>query len=292
MPRIHDRNFRVRYYECDLHGELSTASYLRYMQEAAFDASAAAGYDLQRYETMHRLWLIRETDIEYLRTVRYGDTVQVRTWVADFRRIRSNRAYEFRLEGSGEIVARAQTDWVFVDWTTGRPAPIPIEMMAAFFPEGAPASAPPRPRYPALPAPPAGALSLRRQVEWADLDAARHVNNAVYLTYLEDCHARAAEELGWSHARTRTEGFAVVARRHRIEYRQPAVLGDELELTTWVSELHDNLVERHFLFLRVGDGSPVVQACTWWGCADPSSGQPRPFPPAFLAGLVPNMAGT
>ena len=44
MPRIHDRTFRVRYYECDLYGELRSAGYLRLMQEAAFDASAAAGY--------------------------------------------------------------------------------------------------------------------------------------------------------------------------------------------------------------------------------------------------------
>jgi hypothetical protein len=54
MPLTHTRPFRVRHYECDVHGRLRAASYLRYMQEAAFDASAAAGYDLAHYETLER----------------------------------------------------------------------------------------------------------------------------------------------------------------------------------------------------------------------------------------------
>ena len=42
---IHERAFRVRQYECDPYGHVNHANYLRYMQEAAFDASAAVGYD-------------------------------------------------------------------------------------------------------------------------------------------------------------------------------------------------------------------------------------------------------
>ena len=66
------------------------------MQEAAFDASAAASYDFRRYREMGRAWLVRETDIIYLRPLAYGDSVVVKTWVLDFRRVRSRRAYELR----------------------------------------------------------------------------------------------------------------------------------------------------------------------------------------------------
>jgi len=54
------------------------------MQETAFDASAAAGYDLAEYNRIGKYWLIRETDIEYLKPVFYGDTIEVKTWVMDF----------------------------------------------------------------------------------------------------------------------------------------------------------------------------------------------------------------
>src|SRR4029453_13245418 len=124
MPLIHERTFRVRYGECDALGHVNNAHYLRYMQETAFDASAAAGYGMDRHDEMKRLWLARQTEIEYLRPLRYGGSVTVKTWVADFRRVTSRRDYELRLAGSGELVARAYTDWVFMDSETGKLAVI------------------------------------------------------------------------------------------------------------------------------------------------------------------------
>ena len=104
MPHTHTRNFRIRHYECDAFGNLNNANFVRYMQETAFDASAAAGFDQERYNELGHHWLIRETEIEYLKPVRYGDTVAVKTWVVDFQRVRSRRAYEFTHEDSSELV--------------------------------------------------------------------------------------------------------------------------------------------------------------------------------------------
>ena len=119
MPRIHARIFRIRNYECDAYGHLNNANYLRFMQEIAFDASAAAGYDHKKYEQMKRTWLIRATEIEYIAPVLYNDQIEVKTWVADFRRASSRRVYEFRQAGQSALVAQAYTDWVFIDAQTG-----------------------------------------------------------------------------------------------------------------------------------------------------------------------------
>jgi YbgC/YbaW family acyl-CoA thioester hydrolase len=272
MPLTHVRTFRVRYYECDPRGDLHHANYLRYMQEAAFGATAAAGYDLSRYQAMNRIWLARETEIEYHRPLRYGDLVQVKTWVADFRRVRSRRAYEFRLVGPDALVARASTDWVFLDSTTGRPSAIPPELMTAFFPEGLPLvdgcqQARRRLRFPPLPSlPPDEFRPLwvqHRRAEWQDLDQVQHVNNAVYLAY-------------------------IMARRHQIEYLGPAVLNDDLELTTWLSDVKDTTAHRHYAVTRASDGSPVVRARTFCVWVDLETGEPVPIPEAFLADLALN----
>src|SRR5512136_2963825 len=98
--------FRVRYVECDAYGHVNNANYLRYMQESAFDASAAVGYDVKRYDELGQYWLVRETEVEYVKPLKYGDEFEITTWVVDFRRVRSRRAYEFRLAGSAAIVAR------------------------------------------------------------------------------------------------------------------------------------------------------------------------------------------
>ena len=292
MPLTHVRTFRVRHYECDACGQMQHANYLRYMQQAAFDASAAAGYDLARYEAMGCHWLARETDIEILRPLRYGELVQVKTWVADFRRVRSRRAYVFCLAGSDEEVAYAHTDWVFMNSATWRPASIPEEMMAAFFPEGLPEPAPPRPRFPPAPSPPPGAFRMLRRVEWRDIDTAQHVNNAVYLAYLEDCGVQAAVAYGWPLSRMREKGFALLERQHRIEYRQPAVLGDELELVMWLSGVGRTTAVRHDAVRRVRDGALVARARTLWTWADLTTGTPLPVPEAFLADFAPTLAAT
>jgi acyl-CoA thioester hydrolase len=260
------------------------------MQEAASDASAAAGYDVARYEAMGHYWLARETEVEVLHPLRYGDSVQVKTWVADFRRVRVRRAYELRRVGSGDLAARAHTDWVFMDTATGRPASIPRDMMAAFFPEGLPEPAPPRPRFPSAPGPPPGTFRQRQRVEWRDIDTAQMVNNAAYLAYLEDCRVQAAAVYGWPLARMHSEGFAVVARRHRIEYRQPAVLGDELEVATWASGVKRDVAVRHYTVTRADDGALLLRARTLWTCVDVETGQPMSIPDAFLANLAPNIA--
>ncbi len=292
MPLLHVRAFRVRHYECDASGHVHHANYLNYMQEAAFDASAAAGYDLARYEALGRHWLVRETDIEVLRPLCYGDSVQVKTWVADFRRVRSRRAYEFRLVESGGLVVRAQTDWVFMEGATWRPAPIPREMMAAFFPGGLPEPVPPRPRFPSAPPPPPGVFRLRRRVEWRDIDAAQHVNNAVYLTYLEDCGLQAAAAHDWPMSRMQAEGFGIIARRHRIEYRQPAVFDDELELATWVSDVKRATAVRHYTVTRVSDGALLARARTLLVWVNTETEQPIHIPDAFLADFGPNIVDT
>ena len=135
-PLTHERTFRIRHYECDSYGHVNHANYVRYMQEAAFDATAAAGYDVARYEQMNRAWLVRETDITYLMPLVYGDSVVVKTWVGNFRRVRSHRMYELRRLSDGEMVAQGSTDWVFLEADSLRPVSIPEELISAFFPNG------------------------------------------------------------------------------------------------------------------------------------------------------------
>jgi acyl-CoA thioester hydrolase len=66
-------------------------------------------------------------------------------------------------------------------------------------------------------------------MRWADMDAYRHVNNTVYLAYLEQ--ARVAM---FFH---RNEGFSrgTVIHKHEIEYLRPVVFHpDPLRVETWI----------------------------------------------------------
>ncbi len=292
MPATHIATFKVRHYECDVFGHLNNANYARYMEEAAFEASASVGYDKARYDSMGYLWLAYETEIEYLLPVVYGDTVEVKTWVGDFRRVRSRRFYEFRKAGSDTLIARASTDWVYLEAATQRPSNIPPEMITAFMPEGlSETTSGSRSRF-TMPPPPPDVFKLRRRVEWRDLDTAKHVNNAVYLNYIEDCGMQVAVHFGWPLSRSQSEGWAIVAREHHIEYKHPALLDDEIEISTWVTPNGRITADRLYTITRPSDGLQLVQARTRWVWIDLQTGRPIRIPENFLNDFAPNIVYT
>lgn len=254
------------------------------------DASAAAGYDMDWYASNNRLWLIRQTDISYLRPLQYGDSVIVKSWVNDFRRIRSRRAYEMRLANSGEPVAEASTDWIYLDGESNRPARIPDEIIHAFFPEGPPEEAPPREPFPEAPPPPPGVFTIHHPVEWRDVDPAGHLNNANYMAYIENCTVQAAESFGWPMTRMmEEEGFGIIARRYRLEYIEPAVMGDTLAISTWVSDVRRASAIRHNTVRRLRDDKLLARAHVLWAWINLKTGRPMRIPTHFINDFAPNV---
>jgi acyl-CoA thioester hydrolase len=291
MPLKHTSNFPVRFYECDAYSHVNNSNYVRYMQEAAFAASAAAGYDDNRYHEMGVIWLIRDTEVEYLKPLRYGDTASVTTWVGDFRRVRSRRMYEIHSQDGNGLLARGSTDWVLLDRDTFRPVTIPEEMKAAFFPEGPPEEAQPREPFPKAPPPPPGAVTIRRKVAWEDVDPARHVNNAKYFTYIEVAGIQASARHGVLMSDFLEQGYGSVARKTRIEYKQQLLLGEDLEITTFLAEVRTASATRYFFLRRASDQALVAQAYVIWVYIDINTGKPVRFPQEARDKLADHIAG-
>ena len=288
MPVVFSRPFRVRYYECDASGHLNHVNYLHYMETAALEASAAVGYDQQKYEEMARIWLIRGSSIEYLQPLFSGDEVEVHTWVENFRRVQSRRQYEFRRPADGSLAARGHTDWAFLHAESHRPVAIPPEMQAAFMPEGQPEGTPVLDRFPAPPPEPAGTFTLPQPVQWRDVDPTQHVNNAVYLAYMENAGMGVLEAHGWSMARCWAEGFSLVARHYQIDYQRQATLDDDLEIATWLSDRKRATAVRHYRISRVSDGAVISRGRCLWVWIDLTTQRPIRIPAQFATDFAPN----
>ncbi|HZY44678.1 MAG TPA: acyl-CoA thioesterase, partial [Anaerolineae bacterium] len=169
------------------------------------------------------------------------------------------------------------------------PVTVPVEMIAAFFPEGAPLQAPPRHPFPAAPPPPPDVYTIRRRVSFSDIDMAQHVNNAVYLSYAEDAATAVLPQYGWPIERMREHGLAIIVRRHRIEYLQPALLGDEVEISTWVSNMRRASGTRHFMIGRAADHQLLARINTLALSINPITGLPTRPPDQFLSDFAPNI---
>lgn len=105
-----------------------------------------------------------------------------------------------------------------------------------------------------------------------DLDERAHVNNVVYLRWVQDAAAAHWRHLVPEGARA---DIAWVALRHEVDYLSPAVLGDEIVVRTWVGVAEGLSFERFTEIKRRSDGRVLARARTLWCPVDPRTGKPR-----------------
>jgi len=114
-------------------------------------------------------------------------------------------------------------------------------------------------------------FELRRRVERADLDERQHVNNVVYVQWVQDAAAAHWTALAPQGALAET---AWVALRHEIDYLRPAVLGEEIVIVTWVGVAEGLSFER-FTEIRRADGRVLARARTLWCPVNARTGKPQ-----------------
>jgi acyl-CoA thioester hydrolase len=104
-----------------------------------------------------------------------------------------------------------------------------------------------------------------------DIDEQNHVNNTVYLRWVQDVATAHWRAVASAHAQE-TTGWVVL--RHEIEYKAPAALGDELVLRTWVGKATRLTFERFTEIRRNRDGRLLSEARTLWCPINAQTGRP------------------
>src|SRR5437868_5739336 len=108
-----------------------------------------------------------------------------------------------------------------------------------------------------------------------DIDEQNHVNNTVYLRWVQEvatahwravASPRAQETIRW------------VVLRHEIEYKTSATLGDKILLRTWVGKATRLTFERFTEIRRNSDGQMLSKARTLWCPINAQTGRPARVP--------------
>jgi acyl-CoA thioester hydrolase len=133
LSEPHILEFDIPSSAIDRLGHVNNVEYVRWMQDAATEHSGAVGCTAAT-EADGAAWVARRHQIEYLRPAFAGERIRIRTWVEDYRRAFSLRRYEFIRADDGKTLAKAETDWVYVDRGSGRPRSIPEHIRALFPP--------------------------------------------------------------------------------------------------------------------------------------------------------------
>jgi len=120
-----------------------------------------------------------------------------------------------------------------------------------------------------------------------DIDAYGHVNNAVYLRWLDRAAWSHSAALGLSIADCTRLRRGMAALRIEIDYVRAALPRERVEVATWIVESDRKLrVSRRFQLRHAGDGGTLARAMTQYACLNLDSGRAVRMPPEFSAAYV------
>jgi acyl-CoA thioester hydrolase len=119
-----------------------------------------------------------------------------------------------------------------------------------------------------------------------EIDGYGHVNNVVYLAWLDDC--------AWAHSTVRgvppelcrrlNRGMAVW--RTQVHYIGAAYEGDRVQIATWPVFNDGRLrIDRRFQIRRIADGQTLLRALIHV-CIDLETGRAKRMPPEFATYTV------
>ena len=126
-------------------------------------------------------------------------------------------------------------------------------------------------------------FTSRYPVRQHELDLLGHVNNAVYLNWIEQAAIDHVEAMGLGRAWSLAQGGGWVVREHHVTYHRPVRYGDVVLVTTAPQELAGIRGLRRTEIHRESDGTLMTEALTEWIWVRLSDGRPTRIPPELLA---------
>lgn len=119
-----------------------------------------------------------------------------------------------------------------------------------------------------------------------DIDELGHVNNAVWVQWIQDValahwHAVASPE--------HRDAYVWVITRHEIDYRRPLIVGESVTARTWVGEATRGAKFDRFVEFFGANGKSFVRARTTWAIVERATGRAIRVPPEVVAPFLAEM---
>ena len=106
----------------------------------------------------------------------------------------------------------------------------------------------------------------------ADFDELGHVNNAVYLRWAQEIAVRHWRKVASADMQQR---WVWVVLRHEIDYRDPVLPGETVEVRTWLGRASGPRFERHIDIRKPGAARPCAKVLTDWCLLDARTRKPK-----------------
>ncbi len=111
-----------------------------------------------------------------------------------------------------------------------------------------------------------------------DIDEQGIVSNVRFVAWMSRAAVAHSDAQGWPARRYHEHGVGWVVRSHRVDYRRPARVGDELIARTWVATMTKTTSLRQYRFVHAATGELLVQGETLWAFIDAARHAPCRIP--------------
>jgi acyl-CoA thioester hydrolase len=106
----------------------------------------------------------------------------------------------------------------------------------------------------------------------ADIDGQGHVNNVVYLRWMQEAATAHWDAKATAELKARVNW---VVTRHEVDYKAPAFAGERLVARTWVGQPSGATWERFIEIRRMADDRLLARGRSLYAALDPATGRPR-----------------
>jgi acyl-CoA thioester hydrolase len=130
-------------------------------------------------------------------------------------------------------------------------------------------------------------FDLKITVQPEHIDVLGHVNNVVYLSWMQDAATAHIEALGLGLKEYLELKHAMVAVEHHVQYRKAALQGEEIILRTWLNDINALYSFRQYAFYRPSDKAVLFMGSTQWACVEIATGRPKRMSPTFMQAYQP-----
>lgn len=120
----HLMDVNIYYEDTDCGGVVYYANYLRYMERARTEYLSSRGLQVKQLMDEGTIFMVVRVEIDYKSPARYGDTIEIETWVKDVTRATMLFEHVMRDKSSGKTFVECRARMVAVD-QHGKPKRLP-----------------------------------------------------------------------------------------------------------------------------------------------------------------------
>ena len=126
-------DFEVEASHIDELGHANNAVYVTWLESCAWQHSQSLGLGLADYRQLDRAMAVLRHEIDYLAAAYKGDRLQLATWIVDSDgRLKMQRDFQLMRPADSTTLLRAQTTFVCIELSTGRPKRMPSAFIEGY----------------------------------------------------------------------------------------------------------------------------------------------------------------